>query len=260
MSKKIVEMTLQGSLLWHLGKDYLVLVSVIEITWKEETTNLQDTIFPIIWHVEINKGNNQDMANNTTNALAVNAQQERTPQRTCTTQECINWGSTAHIMERCWVLHPELRPKYPLRNIRIRRSNRNLKKTATTTTEAALKIDSWQPKIFAVKGPWNNCWLVDCATNVYICNDKSVMTEYKEQPTNVWGSTSNRISPGWGKIRLCFSLEDNSESFILNLQNVYYLPNSSCNLVRPRFLNNSGIYHNNKCETLYYVDSKKVLV
>ena len=44
MSKKTVEMTLQGSLLRHLGKDYSALVSAIETTWTDETTNLQDTI------------------------------------------------------------------------------------------------------------------------------------------------------------------------------------------------------------------------
>lgn len=74
------------------------------------------------------------------------------------------------------------------------------------------------------------------------------MTEYKEQPTNVGGSTSNGVSPGRGKVRLRLGLEDNSEGLILKLRNVYYLPNSPCNLVSLGLLNDSGIYHNNKCE------------
>lgn len=57
MSKKTIEMTLQGSLFRHLGKDYLILVLAIETIWKDKTINLQDTIFSIIWHTEINKGN-----------------------------------------------------------------------------------------------------------------------------------------------------------------------------------------------------------
>lgn len=44
MSKRTIEMALQDSLLWHLGKDYSALVSAIETTWKDETTDLQDTI------------------------------------------------------------------------------------------------------------------------------------------------------------------------------------------------------------------------
>lgn len=143
MSKRTIEMALQGSLLRHLGKDYSALVSAIETIWKDETTDLQDTILRIIRHAEINKGNDQDIASsNTTNALAVNAQRERAPRGTCTTQECVDRGSTAHFMDRCWVLHPELRPKYPLRSMRPRGSNRSLKKAAGTGTEAAPEIES----------------------------------------------------------------------------------------------------------------------
>ena len=67
-------MALQGSLLRHLGKNYSALVSAIKITWKDKTTDLQDTILQIIRCAKINKGNDQDIASNTTtNALAVNA-------------------------------------------------------------------------------------------------------------------------------------------------------------------------------------------
>lgn len=62
MSKRTIEMILQGSLLRHLGKDYSALVSAIEIAWKDETTDLADTILQVIKHAEINKGNDQDNA------------------------------------------------------------------------------------------------------------------------------------------------------------------------------------------------------
>ena len=39
MFKKTIEMTLQGSLLWYLGKDYSALVSVIETTQKDPTNS-----------------------------------------------------------------------------------------------------------------------------------------------------------------------------------------------------------------------------
>ncbi len=82
MSKKTVEMTLQGSLLRHLGKDYSALMSAIETTWTDETTDLQDTILWVIRHAEINKDNDHGVAVNassSTNALAVNIQRERAP-------------------------------------------------------------------------------------------------------------------------------------------------------------------------------------
>ena len=93
MSKKTVKMTLQGSLLQHLGKDYSALVSAIKTTWMDETTDLQDIILRVIQHIEINKDNDQDVAMNTsssTNALTVNIQRERASRGTCTTQKCIN--------------------------------------------------------------------------------------------------------------------------------------------------------------------------
>lgn len=85
------------------------------------------------------------------------------------------------------------------------------------------------------------------------------MTEYQERPTKVGGSTSDRVLPGREKVRLRLGLEDNSEGLILNLQNVYYLPNSPCNLVSLGLLNNNGIFHNNEHENLYQITSKRVL-
>ena len=85
ISKKTIEMTFQGNLIRHLGKDYSALVLVIETTCKEETTDLADTILRIIRHSEINKRNEKNTADNV-NALVVGAQQEQAPQRTYTNQ------------------------------------------------------------------------------------------------------------------------------------------------------------------------------
>lgn len=85
------------------------------------------------------------------------------------------------------------------------------------------------------------------------------MTEYRERPTKIGGSTSDGISPGRGKIQLRLSLKDGSEGLILNFQNVYYLPKSPCNLVSLGLLNDSGIYHDNENETLYEVKTRQTL-
>lgn len=130
MSKKSIEMTLQGSLLRHLGKDYSALVSAIETSWTEENTDLAETILRIIRHAEINKGNMEDSAENT-KVLATRVPQA--PKGTCTTQECIDRGITTHFPDRCWIKHPELRAKYSLCHMRTKGSNRSLKKAATPT-------------------------------------------------------------------------------------------------------------------------------
>lgn len=70
MSRKSLEMTLQGILLQHLGKGYSALVSAIETMWTNETTNLSDTILCIIRHAKIKKGNKEDMAENSNKVSA----------------------------------------------------------------------------------------------------------------------------------------------------------------------------------------------
>ena len=130
MSRKTVEITLQGSLLQHLGKGYSALVSAIETEWKEETTNLSDTILRVIRHAEINKGNAQDLAEST-KVLSTGIQ--RAPKGTCTTPECVERRVTSHYNDRCWIKNPELRAKYSLRQMKPRGSNRNLNKAASAT-------------------------------------------------------------------------------------------------------------------------------
>lgn len=110
-----------------------------------------------------------------------------------------------------------------------------------------------------MEGPRHNCWLIDSAADVHVCNDLSLMTEYYDKPTKIGGSTSDGSSPGRGKIRIRLGLEDGSEGLVLNLRNVYYFPSSPCNLVSLGLLNDSGILHDNENETLYQLGSKRVL-
>lgn len=95
------------------------------------------------------------------------------------------------------------------------------------------------------------------AVDIYACNDRYLMIEYRKQPTSMGGLTSNRVLSSHGKIRLRLVLEKNPKDLILNPQNVYYLVNNPCNLINLGLFNNSEIYYNNKWETLYYIKYKK---
>ena len=85
------------------------------------------------------------------------------------------------------------------------------------------------------------------------------MTEYWELPTWIGGSISNGDSLGRKKIRLCLSLKDGLEGLVLNLYNVFYLPNSPCNLVSLGLLNDNDIFHDNENKTMYQTRSKMIL-
>ena len=71
---------------------------------------------------------------------------------------------------------------------------------------------------------------------------------------------SDGVFLGREKIQLRLTLNDGSERLILNLQNVYYLPTSPCNLVSFGFLNDSDIYYDNENEILYQVQTRQILV
>lgn len=55
------------------------------------------------------------------------------------------------------------------------------------------------------------------------------------------------------------ALKDGTKSIILNLCNIYYLPNNISNLISLSFLNNVGIYYDNKQQALYNKTSQRPL-
>lgn len=60
-------------------------------------------------------------------------------------------------------------------------------------------------------------------------------------------------------MKLRLSLKNGSERLVLNPVDVFYLPNSHCNLVSLGRLNNSRTFHINEDEDLYHVESRHVL-
>lgn len=70
---------------------------------------------------------------------------------------------------------------------------------------------------------------------------------------------ANGISPGRIKIKIQLVMNDSSEDLVLTLRNVFYLSNSPSNLVNIGLLNNTGIYHRNKEQTLYAQSTQKTL-
>lgn len=82
------------------------------------------------------------------------------------------------------------------------------------------------------------------------------MTDFTENPTKVGRSTSDGILLARGKVRIRLALKDGTAGIKLTLTNVFYLPNSPCNLVRLGLLNDAGIYHHNKDQALYNLHSR----
>ena len=109
-----------------------------------------------------------------------------------------------------------------------------------------------EPKPEKGKYPSGKYWDKE-RSNRHSRDRQLIAKDPQERSTKIGWSMSDGVSLGRGKLRLRLALKDGSERLILNLYNVYYLPNSSCNLLSLGLLNDSGIYHNNKNETQYVV-------
>lgn len=92
---------------------------------------------------------------------------------------------------------------------------------------------------------------MDNAADVHVSNNLRLIMDYLSNPTRVRGLTSDGILSGRRTIKIRLAKENHSKRLILNLQNIFYLPNNLSNLISLELLNNASIYHNNKNQTLY---------
>lgn len=138
-------------------------------------------------------------------------------------------------------------------------SQRNLKAKKKIKTEPTLKIESWQPMVLTIKNSKQICWLVDNVAYIYICNNKKLMIDFTENPIKIRRLTLNSISLNRRKGKIKLILKYKTEELVFTLINIFCLPNSSSNLVSRGFLINVGIYHYNKDQILYKLETRKTL-
>ncbi len=260
---------LQAGILTGLGDEYLGVVSTIESEWKIRTTDIDSSILRLIRFADIKKNNTRSQTATSTAAFFTTKLSKlgsnRAPPGTCTFPDCIKKNLTPHYHDRCFLkylkLRTELRAKYSLQQMKLKRSKGNLRKDQPSSNpENATPVrESWQQKVFATKRPQEASWLIDDAADVHVYNDRSLMREYHKKLAKIGGSTSDRIFQGRGTVRLRLSLVDRNEGVILDLKNVFFFPSSPSNLVSLGLFNDHGIFYGNENETLYDKESKATL-
>ena len=134
MHMKTIEMILQANILRNLGSEYSVLVSAIQTEWREQNTNLANTIFRAIWYEQFIKETVRDKKNLEAKVLSTGVY--RAPKGTWTTPECVERGLTSQYNDRYRVKTPESPAKYTLREMKPQGLNQNLRK-ATATAQPA---------------------------------------------------------------------------------------------------------------------------
>lgn len=136
----------------------------------------------------------------------------------------------------------------------------NAKASKEIKAEPTLSKMGWQSTILAVGDPTQSYRLVDNVTNIYVCNDMRLITNFEENPTKVGGLTSDSISPGGKRIQIRLTPKNGTKGQVLTLTNVFNLSHSLSNLVSLSVLNDAEIFHYNKDQTLYNQETQKVFV
>lgn len=131
------EMYFQATMLMNIGSGYSALVSVIKKDWKDETTNLTETVLQIIRHFQFMEGNRNKNDKTVLQASAPLALHQAL-KGSCINPECVEKDLTTHNTDLCWIKNPELRAKYAPGRMRTRESSRNLK---TAAVESRLKTE-----------------------------------------------------------------------------------------------------------------------
>lgn len=98
---------------------------------------------------------------------------------------------------------------------------------------------------------------MNSVANICVYNNLRLMTDFAKKP-KIGKLTLDKISPRQRTIQIRLALEDRIKGVILNFCNIYYLLNSSSNLINLSFLNDIGIYYNNKQQVLYNKANEKL--
>lgn len=130
-SSKGIEALVQGYMMANAGETYAPLISQLRRDWKIGTGNFREVTKAIVTYVTSEK------------PKALHTKQKfrrsnQSPIQTCTTPECIAKGRGFHLPEQCWIKHPELRPKFQLKD---------MKPTGTTRLNAESNPEEVKPQL-----------------------------------------------------------------------------------------------------------------
>ncbi len=60
----------------------------------------------------------------------------------------------------------------------------------------------------AMTTPSYNSWILDCAADICVYNQRQLFTDFVNSPTTLSEVISAEVSPGWGTVTLILALEN----------------------------------------------------
>lgn len=85
----------QATMLMNIGAEYSALLAAIQNDWKDETTNLAETVLQIIRHCEFMEKNDKSKTALQTSTPSIH----RAPKGSCTNPEGVEKGLTTHYTD-----------------------------------------------------------------------------------------------------------------------------------------------------------------
>lgn len=119
--------------------------------------------------------------------------------------------------------------------------------------------EKWQPKILTINRSRIASWFVESIVNVYGYNNCELMNKFYNRLMQIDSFILDELSPTREKVWLCPSQKNGTINVIFNLKNIFFLPNSPCNLVNLTLFNNNRIFYNDENKILYNLRTKEVL-
>ncbi len=99
-SRRSVEAYFQATMLMSSGSEYSNPVTIIQKDWKDNNTNLPETILQIIRYFEFMKGSTKDQVLLISTQISSTTTQRAT-EGSCPNRECVEKGLTTHYSDRC---------------------------------------------------------------------------------------------------------------------------------------------------------------
>ena len=136
INAKAAETVLNGYMLMNVSPEYHPLVTQLQDSWVAKEVELAKSSKAIV-NYALMKDKPKAMVASIPKRKQSN--KESTPYKgeICTNPECIKKGLTHHATDKCWILHPELRPAK-----RIKTTTTNVESQKTETPKEIPHIDS----------------------------------------------------------------------------------------------------------------------
>jgi transposase InsO family protein len=231
-AKKIVlpDQVILAWVLNNLTSDYDAFTTIITQSLRTDSTGINlENLFSSL----IDEARRQKSKDSNSTALLVNSKKRKfTPNhdpRKKARVICSHCKKPGHRQEKCWILHPDLKPKTP--------SAETSANHVAENSDEEYSTEAMHVNVFNTVDSKVTDFLLDSACSKHIICDKSYFSKFTEKATMVnWGNASKLRSNGYGDVRIRFS-DTKKEA---TLHDCLFVPEFGVNLISMATLDQKG--------------------